>query len=189
MGCYSTGNGSAGVGDGLASILSTNLVSISNNTAEICLSACKTAGFFFAGLSGTACSCGNKLAGDTQSCGTASGCVSRLKPASECNVTCPGNSSQKCGGGSGSWRLSIHALFKLVYFGCYNDGYSSGLFTTVPTFMSPSSEATVEKCMMLCSNQGYTYAGITQGQYCECGNTISSSQLLPVSTTAGSSPF
>jgi len=100
-----------GSGDRLQPILS-HYTTYSNNTAAYCQSQCKVAGYFYAGGSGTTCACGNRLEGDIQSCGTLAMCVSRLKPKPLCNVMCPGDAEQLCGGTAS--RMSIHAVAALV---------------------------------------------------------------------------
>jgi len=169
-------NGTVGAGDGLPPILQSSITTYSNNTVEQCLNACTAAGYLYAGLSGTVCSCGNKLIADTQSCGTGVGCVSRAKPESECNTPCPGNSGQVCGGG---WRVSIHALDSLIYLGCFSDGNGPGQGDGKPRALPVKLWSNVmtnspEACMTACFNAGYLYAGTEVGHECYCGDAIRS---------------
>jgi hypothetical protein len=61
-------------------------------TVEQCVAACRSQGFALAGLQYSHwCFCGNELTG--------------AMPANNCNMPCPGNSSQMCGG---SWANSVY---------------------------------------------------------------------------------
>ena len=67
-----------------------------NNSVLNCTGRCREASFTFAAmLNGTGCSCGN-----LQPLGT------HRRPATECNVDCPGEPSEKCGGPAN--RITSH---------------------------------------------------------------------------------
>ncbi|XP_074661421.1 plasminogen-like [Tubulanus polymorphus] len=64
-------------------------------TSEMCIAICKKLGFKYAGLQFRwHCLCGNRVGKYGQ------------RPDSECNVNCPGNAHEKCGG---FWRNSVYA--------------------------------------------------------------------------------
>ncbi|KAL4233177.1 hypothetical protein ACF0H5_007861 [Mactra antiquata] len=64
-------------------------------TVEMCVEFCiKTKGHTYAGTeNGSECYCGNVIPQD------------KLRPDSECNYVCKGDSTQICGG---EWRLTIY---------------------------------------------------------------------------------
>ncbi|XP_060604631.1 uncharacterized protein LOC132757379 isoform X2 [Ruditapes philippinarum] len=67
-----------------------------NNTGTECKDRCKAEGFRYAGtVASINCFCGNG--------------IHSLKPATNCNETCPGNLKEYCGG---SWDMSLYRLWQ-----------------------------------------------------------------------------
>ena len=67
-------------------------------TALGCLNYCSRLGFTGAGVeAGKECFCGNQLHS------------SHIRPSSECNSRCSGNSNEFCGG---SWRINVYQFGK-----------------------------------------------------------------------------
>ncbi|KAJ8032917.1 Kremen protein 1 [Holothuria leucospilota] len=60
------------------------------------------------------------------------------------------------------------------FLGCFNhQNSSSALFKVLSSF----TEFTIQKCIEECREEGYDFAGVTQGATCLCGDTIASRQL------------
>ena len=71
-------------------------ISVAHNSPSKCIAACKEAGYLLAGVQYSyQCFCGNSPPP-----------WSVIKPGYECNLVCPGNSNQKCGG---TWRMNIYS--------------------------------------------------------------------------------
>jgi hypothetical protein len=119
----------------------------SNMTPQLCQRLCT--GHHYAGVQWYGeCWCGDGVGYD-------------LRPDSECNTPCSGDSSQMCGGG---WRNSIY--FIPEYVGCYTDSSTRAL----PVFKGYRYDMTPQKCVALC--EGYGYAGVQWHGECWCGNTL-----------------
>ncbi|KAF8329334.1 concanavalin A-like lectin/glucanase domain-containing protein [Cantharellus anzutake] len=83
-------------GDGTQRLLSTKS-NLNNVTVDTCLSACDSANFNFAGVQyGQECWCGNSL--------NKGAVVGQSLNASQCDLACNGDASQKCGG---CWALTL----------------------------------------------------------------------------------
>merc|ERR1719228_1831848 len=71
------------------------LGSKSTNTPALCTEMCGVRGYSFAGVNyGSECWCGNDEPPR-----------SKFAIAADCNMECPGDPSQKCGGG---WRMNVY---------------------------------------------------------------------------------
>ncbi|KAI9893661.1 MAG: hypothetical protein M1814_005876 [Vezdaea aestivalis] len=111
-------------------------------------------------------------------------CGTGLSPSSSlgqqgCTTPCGGNSAQTCGGSS---RLNVYNYTMWVpprtvpSVGSY---MSQGCFKEVPgraitgfSFVNQTG-MTVELCVGVCQNKGFTYAGLEYAYECYCGNAIS----------------
>jgi hypothetical protein len=126
-------------------------------TKESCVAAAYAEGFQYAGLQFQGqCFAGNSLRYD------------KKENDSECDTPCSADNTQKCGG---AWRNSIFATGvkqpPYAYQGCYNDDPRRGL----PIALMDSG-ATVESCVQLAKDRGYTYAGLQSSGQCFAGNLI-----------------
>lgn len=154
LGCVSTG--------GL-----TNQISFYDGnklTQERCTESCLESGYRYAGV-------GNHA--DTCYCGTG------IKPATAhqegmCDVPCPGNSTQTCGGeyimdlfyAPNNTKADTHGL---ELTGCYAYGGSNSLKNQAfYNFLSGS--LTKETCLLACVNRNSTWAMMQAGVNCFCGN-------------------
>ncbi len=133
------------------------------NTIELCISKCNAKGYIFSGLvGGTDCRCGNALNGVEV-------------PGAQCNVRCPNNATEYCGGTA---PLSSQVYAKIssnttsysrngyVYQGCYSDSQD---YRSLSYNAGTTSANTVNLCISKCSAQGYAFAGVEYGS--ECGST------------------
>ncbi|KAJ6591192.1 glyoxal oxidase N-terminus-domain-containing protein [Mycena vulgaris] len=137
-------------------------------TVESCIATCQSRGFTHAGVEyANECYCGN---------GYASAAVTASE--SDCSMPCAGKSSEMCGAG---YRLSVYS----------SASASAGL--VLPAFWSTTSRCitesetgralsgtslldsgmTVEKCVSLCDNTGFSFAGLEFKNECYCDNAIS----------------
>ena len=133
-------------------------------SVEVCGGLCREQGARYFGLEeGRVCLCGNSYG--------------RYGPAptKDCNVPCPGNSSETCGA---QWRSSVYRVaaapaLPLVssaqggYLGCFFDSGNRDL--RVKEFVE--NGMSVEVCAGLCREQGAQYAGLEDGRVCLCGNS------------------
>ena len=120
----------------------------SDMTPQLCQRLCT--GYHYAGVQWySECWCGDVLSSYD------------LRPDSECNTPCSGDSSQMCGG---SWHNSIY--FVPPNLGCYTDSSTRAL----PVFKGYTDDMTPQKCEALCD--GYYYAGVQWHGECWCGNTV-----------------
>lgn len=155
-GCYT---------DSVASrALTDALFSGANMTSSSCASLCSE--YHFLGLEyGVECFCGNIHSTD-----------SLLVDDSECNVPCPGNNDENCGG---SYRLSVYENTAWIptvnpeiegygYLGCYNDTLSTRALSG--SFMYDSENMTVELCAEFCG--GANYFGVEYFSECFCGASL-----------------
>ncbi|KAK3341705.1 glyoxal oxidase-like protein [Lasiosphaeria hispida] len=144
------------------------------NTPGLCGSLCKAAGYSISGTEyGVQCFCGNALY---------NGAVKTTE--SQCSVSCPGDTTQKCGAGD---RLSIVSDGEPQEYtppapqtGGLNGtwAYQGCLTSTVdearvfwwqnffPGTMTPS------KCLGRCAEFGYAAAGLEYGEECYCGDPV-----------------
>eukprot|EP01059_Diplonema_ambulator_P016146 TRINITY_DN2746_c0_g1_i5.p1 TRINITY_DN2746_c0_g1~~TRINITY_DN2746_c0_g1_i5.p1 ORF type:complete len:510 (+),score=171.19 TRINITY_DN2746_c0_g1_i5:57-1586(+) len=136
------------------------------NTVEECVSVCGWNGFKYAGLEfGKQCWCGNSLPVDRT--------VGR-----RCNVECPGNTTESCGGG---FRQSVYVAdgsgytpYTRTYKGCYVD-HAGSRALSVMAFQDVG--CTVEECTEACGHRGFSYAGLQYREQCWCGNSITTAKV------------
>jgi hypothetical protein len=134
-------------------------------TAAKCQSNCE--GYAYFGLEyGSECYCGNDV-------------PTIPAPASECSMTCSGDSSQLCGAGD---RLTVYGPVNVapttlapvgdyVYQGCYTDG-PERVLTGQALY---DDNMTLELCMATCSS--YAWFGVEYGKECYCGTALASSSV------------
>ncbi|KAK7562923.1 WSC domain-containing protein [Phyllosticta citricarpa] len=131
----------------------------SSNTPALCASACRAAGFQYAGTQYSAeCWCGNSAPATNTS-------------LSDCSMSCSGDASQKCGAG---YRLSVTkdtawtpSFFARQSYGtwnlaaCYVDSVNGA--RTLPSQMGIDvASTTVSRCLDACAAGGYASAGCWQ---------------------------
>lgn len=100
---------------------------------------------------------------------------------SECNMPCPGNASQPCGGPD---RLTIVSLGgsptsapatistggkQWAYQGCYHDSQTAKVFPY--RAIVDTRFFTLETCANACGKAGFSYAGIEFRNECWCGTS------------------
>ncbi|EME89605.1 uncharacterized protein MYCFIDRAFT_128488, partial [Pseudocercospora fijiensis CIRAD86] len=149
-----------------------NMAYTSNdNTIEKCTKTCADGGNTIAGLEyGTQCFCGKSL-----------GYLATQVIESSCSFTCPGNSTETCGG---SGRLSLFSNGRPVLQEAPGTPETVGDFYYVSCYTEPSNGAralagkgtssnsmTLETCANFCSS--YQYFGTEYGSECYCGNSFS----------------
>ncbi|OBZ75765.1 putative fungistatic metabolite [Grifola frondosa] len=133
----------------------------SDNTVDDCITRCDAAGFNYAGVEyGDECHCGTGYA--TSSIQAA--------PDSDCNMSCPGDPEYTCGG---SWRIQIYKSPALppgswTLEGCAVDNSTSPAFQNPVHANFSSNVDIVEDCMDYCGHWGYGWAGIENGEDCQC---------------------
>lgn len=158
LGCYSDSPS--------ARTLTTRMSLNGNVRVSDCTSACKAAGFQYAGLEyGSECYCGSSI----QNGG-------HLIDDSSCNMACTADHTQLCGGpGAINVYQSPNAVQKWDRIpdgwtskSCYTDDVSH---RTLAKQMSLSSN-TVEGCIYACNSAGFTFAGVEYSSECFCGNSI-----------------
>jgi hypothetical protein len=140
------------------------------NTMDICRATCGSKGFYLAGSQGNNCYCGNST----------SPASSRF-PDSSCSTGCPGNETQACGGASqiSVWKSAPDSTAPITH----SAGWVScwAVYTSAPALsgyvaISPSTSA--EQCRLTCYNQGNSLAGTSMGDYCYCGNALTSGNAV-----------
>ena len=112
-------------------------------TIEMCLSACRSHGFPYAGLEWkTECYCGHA---------PEDGFFDKWTWSSKCNLFCPGNGSQNCGGigGMSIWSTPPSELRGL----CVNDYPADGR-VLAGFSMTGIDDLTIEKCQSICQTRG-----------------------------------
>ncbi|KAF8900122.1 glycosyl hydrolase family 71-domain-containing protein [Gymnopilus junonius] len=123
-----------------------------NMTPQLCQNLCS--GYRYAGY------CGDSLKNN--------GATGAIIPSSNCQTTCGGDVTQKCGGG---WTLNVYTTQVISAWsspGCYVDASTRMLRG------SSTSQAgmTTEICISLCSDDGYTMAATEYGLECYCGSEL-----------------
>ncbi|KAJ7291038.1 glyoxal oxidase N-terminus-domain-containing protein [Mycena rebaudengoi] len=139
-------------------------------TVESCVGNCRSRGFSYAGLEfSNECYCANGYRSTP------------VKVAeSDCNMPCAGKATETCGAGS---RLSVYSSNTAATPGapvlppfwektptCITEA-STGRALTGTDLTDKSM--TVDKCVSLCENTGFKYAGLEFADECYCGNSIS----------------
>ncbi len=161
----------------------------SSMTVEQCTSSCARGGYKFAALSSVPsvqCQCGTALTN-----------VAAITTQDQCNIACPGNSNQMCGGNY-NWNLyytpdpttaasaNSTAVSDPSQLGCYQNpsplATANGLAATA-AYSFQSSSMTVETCKSGCQSFNYDWAAVTNGQTCYCGTeakfTLGSGTYVP----------
>lgn len=143
------------------------------NTIELCTQTCADGGNTIAGLEAT----------NQCYCGTSLGYQAQQVVDSSCQYSCPGNSSQICGGYN---RLSLFSSGRpkvlaapstpetvgdFYYASCYTEGANNARALTGKS--TQGNFMTLDYCANFCS--GYRYFGAEYGRECYCGNGFSNS--------------
>ncbi|KAF9559027.1 hypothetical protein CPC08DRAFT_763569 [Agrocybe pediades] len=130
-----------------------------NMTPQVCQNLC--AGYLYAGVEyGVQCYCGNSL--------TNNGATGNVISSSNCQSTCGGDPSQKCGG---SWTMNVYTKVVSSSWssaGCYVDASTRMLRGSGTTITG----MTIDKCISVCSSGGYSMAATEYGRECYCGNQL-----------------
>lgn len=149
-------------------------------TVESCTTACQDAGYQYAGVEyADECYCGMTLDNGSEP-----------TPASSCDMTCAGNSSEYCGGpdhlnlynytgtltttdntgsGTGTGLLLTASLSGgWTYGGCYVDNANGRVLGDE----LDSNSMTVESCVAHCTADNFTLAGLEYSTQCFCGNEL-----------------
>jgi len=123
-------------------------MTVSNqNSAQSCTAVCKSKGFKFAGTQySRECFCGD----DYDDYGS----------ANNCNMGCPGNAKEKCGG---TWALSVYTT---GYIGCFRDKPQRAMSGG----MTVSNQNSAQFCIAVCESKGFTFAGTQYSRECFCGD-------------------
>ncbi|KAL5323613.1 hypothetical protein ACEPPN_008152 [Leptodophora sp. 'Broadleaf-Isolate-01'] len=141
-------------------------------TVESCVAKCVALGFKVAGIEyGVQCFCDNYLRND----------AALATSDSQCAMSCPGNTAEKCGDGN---RVSVYHTGALVvyhtpvakttnltgnwvYEGCLSD---TGNPKTLPRFVALGQQNSPTTCLAACAKFGYNAAGMEYGTECYCGD-------------------
>lgn len=149
-------------------------------TVESCTTACQDAGYQYAGVEyADECYCGMTLDNGSEP-----------TPASSCDMTCAGNSSEYCGGpdhlnlynytgtltttdnagsGTGTELLLTASLSGgWTYGGCYVDNANGRVLGDE----LDGDNMTVESCVAHCTADNFTIAGLEYSTQCFCGNEL-----------------
>lgn len=163
--------------------------SSANLTIDVCNAACRGHGFQYSGTyNGAECYCSPKLpypsAPTSGSTSGGLGTYAGTNPGgtvsnSLCNVPCPANNAQTCGG-SGTLQVyrdptytndtsppTLGAQQNYLYFGCFNNANTGPIFLGIKT---PSTAS----CQTYCGLLGYAYSirntlDSNTGNNCGCG--------------------
>ena len=150
-----------------------------NMTDESCVAFCSSKGFPLAGVEyAQECYCGYQFK---------SGAV-KLDESS-CNMACPGNAAEPCGGGfaftlyNNSAAPQVRAAANgFASQGCYTDSANRVLTHAVHT-PETAAQMTVELCTAACAQQGYSVAGVEYGGECWCDSKLGSAAQLKTDGT------
>lgn len=170
QGCYARPSSGLAVTGGVSFV--SNVM-----TTNMCKDGCYELGATYAAVTGTVtCICGSTLN------------LGQDLPDSECNVKCPGNTTQWCGSSgavdlylSSASTLSIAQLNASHYpgwIGCYSGSAAAMPFSDY-TFSDP--KMTPATCIAGCAQFNYLYAG-TQGTNCYCGKAAPATPRYPAPT-------
>ncbi|KAH6711606.1 hypothetical protein BKA61DRAFT_554745 [Leptodontidium sp. MPI-SDFR-AT-0119] len=151
------------------------------NTLESCVQTCAGLGYTIAGAEyGTECYCDNFVYNG--------GALAAAQ--TDCNIPCPGKSSEMCGAGG---RISMYSKGSPTvyaapapqkvglptgwgYAGCIQDNVPSvedpneQLYTFPYKVWDDASGNTPEKCITRCQEFGFNAAGLEYGSQCFCGD-------------------
>jgi len=184
IGCYK---------DTAVRAMPTLALNVATLTIEQCISACRNAGFTYAGAQFyTFCFCGESY--------------DRFGVAPQCTTACGGNANEMCGD---AWTNSVYSVCPKGYYGsnceniCQNcDGAcnsKTGECLTAPNFVGCYKDTavralpilalnvatlTLQQCIDTCRTAGFTYAGAQFYTFCFCGESYDRFGLAPQCTTA-----
>jgi hypothetical protein len=121
--------------------------SLSPVSAETCINTCKQAGYSYAGVQyGSQCFCGNGYG--------------RYGTATDCNMTCNGDSAETCGG---TWANNVYATGTTGSYSCPGGVKCDG----TPITGSPNQEICgTDLHNWVCTSSGWQDTGTT----CTCGD-------------------
>lgn len=140
-------------------------------TNAICKTTCANKGYSLAATQGgTQCWCDNAITGGAG-----------YTASSMCTSPCGGNAQAKCGGpsyqlsmfnattptavGTASASASPTGSAGTTSLGCFTD------YGTLNNNVYTSGYMTVDQCISYCKGLSFTYAGLSGGNQCRCGNT------------------
>ncbi|PWN26105.1 WSC-domain-containing protein [Jaminaea rosea] len=145
-------------------------------STSVCRAACSAAGFSVAGMEyGQECWCDNSM-------------TSGAKKVSDdfCNMACPGNSTETCGGSSLLSVYSIKAVTTTAatsipptagtssYQGCYQE-LSGGRALSKASYSNSTNTPT--QCAAFCASKGLQFSATQYSSECYCGASISTAKL------------
>ncbi|CAK5265078.1 unnamed protein product [Mycena citricolor] len=170
--------------DTSARILSSPQGGSTSLTPASCQSTCASQGFSMAGVeNGNECYCGNSFSGGTPA----------AAPVSECSALCTGNSALTCGGG---WRIQVYTAGTSSATTSATTTMATTTTTTTSTatstgwvlsnacvvdtssrimqgYQQTTSSLTPTSCQNTCASQGFSMAGVQDGNECYCANAFS----------------
>ncbi|XP_075235447.1 uncharacterized protein LOC142332726 isoform X2 [Lycorma delicatula] len=131
------------------------------NTPHHCVELCYSLGYLYAGLQfSVQCFCGDRHP------------FSEAKVVDgQCNMTCSGDKSEKCGS---DWRLSIYSTSITDFpadgkhIGCFDDSRENRVLTG--TYIQLKKTNSPRRCLNYCYTNNYLYAGLQDKLECFCGN-------------------
>ncbi|KAF5528073.1 WSC domain-containing protein [Colletotrichum aenigma] len=144
-----------------------------------CTTACKAAGFSYAGVEySSECYCDNQILSTAASGQTG------------CNMLCSGNSTEYCGGGNFINIYKSSAAPKTASTvpagwtgqGCLKDNVLGRALGVGMAVAGGPASMTVESCVAACSAAGYQIAGVEYSQECWCDNQIQNGGVLTLPT-------
>ncbi|KAM7218343.1 WSC domain containing protein [Rhypophila decipiens] len=177
-GCYTEPGGHDAHAHPRRALTGPSYIAQHNMTLDTCESFCVGSGCSLWGVEyGGECYCGNHLSHG-----------SFPTFPDDCDLLCPGDAHEYCGGLN---RLSLYgsepyppkviasshpAVYKHRFLGCWTEGEGSrallGPRVTSARFM------TVERCGNFCIDSGYTGFGLEYGSECYCGNELAKSSKI-----------
>ncbi|KAI8316250.1 hypothetical protein K4K61_008784 [Colletotrichum sp. SAR11_59] len=144
-----------------------------------CTTACKAAGFSYAGVEySSECYCDNQILSTAANGQTG------------CNMLCSGNSTEYCGGGNFINVYKSSAALKTASTvpagwtgqGCLKDNVLGRALGVGMAVAGGPASMTVESCVAACSAAGYQIAGVEYSQECWCDNQIQNGGVLTLPT-------
>ncbi|KAI8212667.1 WSC domain-containing protein [Colletotrichum sp. SAR 10_66] len=144
-----------------------------------CTTACKAAGFSYAGVEySSECYCDNQILSTAASGQTG------------CNMLCLGNSTEYCGGGNFINVYKSSAAPKTASTvpagwtgqGCLKDNVLGRALGVGMAVAGGPASMTVESCVAACSAAGFQIAGVEYSQECWCDNQIQNGGVLALPT-------